>query len=54
MITQRLLSVLSLLAFAAFVGVVLLFAPEPDLIVIVTLVVVIAAYFVVYNDAGSK
>ena len=54
MIADRLLSLLSLLAFALFVGVVLWFAPEPDLIVIVALVVAIAAYFLVFSGDKSK
>jgi len=51
MIIERLLSVLSLFAFAVFVGIVLWFVPEPDLIVIIVLVVAIVAYFVI---SGAK
>lgn len=53
MILDRILSMLSLLAFVAFLGTVLWFVPELDLIIIIVIAVCLAAYFL-YTDGGKK
>ena len=53
MILERILSMLSLLAFAGFVGTVLWFVPELDLIIIAVIAVSLAAYFL-YSDGSKK
>lgn len=52
-IVDRVLSLLALAAFAAFVGTILWFVPELDLVVIVAVVVAIAAYFLVFTGFKS-
>ncbi len=54
MIGDRILSLLSLLAFAVFLGTVLWFVPEIDLIVITLVVIGIAANFLVMGGDKRK
>ena len=53
-IVDRVLSLLALLAFAAFVGTILWFVPELDLVVIVAVVVAVAAYFLIFTGFKSE
>lgn len=53
MILDRLLGVLSLLAFVGFVGTVLWFVPELDLMIIAVIVICIAAYFLLFARGDS-